>query len=359
MTFGSLLKEAQLGDWVPDGPFLNLKPTWRQILLWVSGQTAVIPSLTSMRELNPVVRFLRKFNVKVIMGEYLAASLPWLQISQDLGIRFIAHAHGSDVSARLCQPKWRAEYLRYNGTTGVITMSQVSRARLIDIGLLPNKIHIVPYGVDVPVEPSLRSRGRVVRCLAVGRLVVKKAPLLTLEAFRLATESYPDIQLDYIGGGELLPKARQFIHDFGLEDKVTLHGSQPNNVVQRMMKDADIFLQHSITDPETGDEEGLPVAILEAIAHTLPVVSTRHAGIPEAVIDGSTGYLVDERDSKGMAEGIANLIRDPDLCQQMGREGWARARDHFSWERERAALLRILGLESPKEGDISMLLTIP
>src|SRR5207247_4061449 len=124
------------------------------------------------------------------------------------------------------------------------------------------------------------------------------------------------------------------------------HGGQPNEVVQRLMRDADIFVQHSITDPDTGDAEGLPVSILEAMAHGLPVVSTRHAGIPEAVSDGVSGYLVDEGDTAGMAERIVALIRSADLRHRMGDAGWRRAKEDFSWERERSALLRILGLEA-------------
>jgi glycosyltransferase involved in cell wall biosynthesis len=110
------------------------------------------------------------------------------------------------------------------------------------------------------------------------------------------------------------------------------------------MRDADMFLQHSITDPATGDEEGLPVAVLEAMANALPVVATRHAGIPEAVLEGATGYLVDEGDTASMADRIVALARDADRRRNMGRAGWQRAGENFSREKERAALLNILGL---------------
>ena len=63
------------------------------------------------------------------------------------------------------------------------------------------------------------------------------------------------------------------------------------------MEAADVLIQHSVVDPATGDEEGLPVAILEGMGCGLPVVATRHAGIPESVVEGETGMLVDEGDS--------------------------------------------------------------
>lgn len=291
-----------------------------------------------------VKRFLQYHQVQVAMAEYFDWSLPWLRVAQDLGIRFFAHGHGYDISMQLRKPRWRAEYLRYNQADGVITVSEISRAKLVEIGLDTRKIHVIPYGVDVPSQPFTRVEQDTVRCVAVGRMVAKKAPILTLDAFRRAVRVCPELRLDYIGGGELFPAAQQFVRAFHLNDRVALHGGQSSEAVQRLMREADIFLQHSMTDPETGDEEGLPVAILEAMANTLPVVATRHAGIPEAVLEGTTGYLVEGGDSIGMAERIVTLAGNPDLRQRMGEAGWRRAKERFSWEKERAELLRTLGL---------------
>jgi glycosyltransferase involved in cell wall biosynthesis len=149
-----------------------------------------------------------------------------------------------------------------------------------------------------------------------------------------------------VGSGVLLPAARQFVQAFGLSGRVTFHGATSHEIVKQLMRQADIFLQHSVTDPETGDEEGLPVAIQEAMAFALPVISTRHAGIPEAVVEGGTGCLVNEGDVSAMAGDIVTLARDPGLRQRMGTAGWERAKEHFSWERSRDQLLSALGLSA-------------
>jgi colanic acid/amylovoran biosynthesis glycosyltransferase len=290
--------------------------------------------------------FLRGHSVRVVMGEYLDCSLRWAQNVQAVGARFFGHAHGYDVSRRLREAEWRAKYLRYNQADGVITMSEFSKARLVAIGVDAEKIHVIPYGIDVPPRELKRpSPGGAVRCLAVGRMVGKKAPILTLDAVRRAIGDCPQLTLDYVGEGELLPAVRQFIRAFGLEDRVTLHGGQSHETVRRLMKEADIFVQHSITDPDSGDEEGLPVAILEAMAHGLPVVSTRHAGIPECVTEGENGFLVDEGDSTEMGARLSELAQDPALRSRMGEMGWRRAERSFSWELERSELLRVLGLD--------------
>jgi glycosyltransferase involved in cell wall biosynthesis len=85
---------------------------------------------------------------------------------------------------------------------------------------------------------------------------------------------------------------------------------------------------------------------LEAMSHALPVVSTRHAGIPEAVLDGITGLLCNEGDTMKMAENIRYLVDHDSQSIQMGVDGWMRAKQYFSWQHERASLLKILGLDS-------------
>lgn len=293
-----------------------------------------------------LTQFLRKHHVGVVMGEYLTWSHQWLEAVRSAGSRYFVHAHGYDVSLALRNPEWRSRYADYDGADGLITVTDATRRRLIELGLRGERIHVVPCGVDVPQELPVRSEGEFVRCVAVGRLVGKKAPLTTLEAFRLAAQRCDRLRLDMIGDGPLFPAAEQYVSQMNLGDRVRLLGPQPHAAVVRALGEADIFVQHSLTDPVTGDEEGLPVSILEAMAHGLPVVSTRHAGIPEAVLDGITGLLVDEGDAAAMAEHLVTLGTDARARAQLGAAGWRRAGETFSWERERALLSQLLGLES-------------
>lgn len=307
----------------------------------------VILYLLKLNKLSPVQvtveQYLRQHRVKIVLSQYLNHSLKWLDVAQNLEIRFFAHAHGYDISEALCDPAMSKRYLKLEAADGVITMSEHSRKRLMSLGLNGSKIHVIPYGINVPDVFQNRQSGDTIRCLAVGRMVAKKAPKFTIEAFRQALMGNPCLRLDYVGDGELFDEAKQFVHAHALNDKVILHGNQPNPAVMELMKNADIFLQHSRTDPVTGDEEGLPVAILEAMANSLPVVSTRHAGIPEAVIENVTGYLVDEGDIDGMASHIVQLANDAQLRDKFGKKGWERAKQHYSWKKEKASLLELLG----------------
>lgn len=287
--------------------------------------------------------FLGEHRVEAVLVEYLNWGWELRDLKRRLGVRYFAHAHGHDVSILLRDPEWRRRYLELNGIDGLVAMSEDCRRRLVGIGIDEERVHVIPYGVD-PVGAIERPSHAQVRCLAVGRMVGKKAPILLLDAFRRAREQVPGLHLDYIGEGELFAAARQFVEALELGEAVTLHGEQPHAVVLERLHQADVFLQHSVVDSVSGDEEGLPVAILEAMAHGLPVVSTRHAGIPEAVVDGETGLLVDEGDVGGMAEALVALAGSPERRAQLGAAGAARIAERFTWERERTDLRALLGL---------------
>lgn len=345
---------SYLGHWGVTGPQLIIDRIpvravpngLRQHVAWTVARRLGRKTPDSLPDtLSAIKQFLCEHHVRVILSEYLDAGLQWLKVARELNIPFYGHGHGFDISARLQDPRWQTDYLQYQQAEGVITMSEVSRTRLIALGLSPEKIHVIPYGVDVPSLLPRNDARQAIRCLAVGRMVSKKAPILTLDAFRRAAESHPNMRLDYVGTGELLIAAQHFCKVLNFSDKVTFWGGLPHDKVLSLMRLADVFLQHSVADPVTGDEEGLPVSILEAMAQGLPVISTKHAGIPEAVVDGETGYLVAEGDSVGMAERVVVLAKDVDLRRKMGVAGWQRAQERFSWRHERQQLLTLLRLE--------------
>lgn len=302
------------------------------------------------RERAAVADFLSAYGVQVVLAEYLDIWLAFLPTFTSAGVRCVVHAHGYDVSARLTEEYWREAYLAYRDVDAVVTMSTTSRQRLVDLGLPAERLHVVPYGVDLPVTLDAVSADTL-HVLLVGRLVGKKAPLATLEACRLAVAAGARLRVTVIGDGPLRAAVEDMTEDLGLP--VDLRGAAPHAEVLAAMRTADVFCQHSVTDPETGDEEGLPVAVLEAMAHGLPVVSTRHAGIPEAVQDGVTGLLGDEGDVAGMGRHIAALAADPVMRRRLGDAGRARVEERFSAEAERRALLDVLLPADDRIADVS------
>ena len=299
-------------------------------------------------------RFLRTHETTVVLGEYLDYSHQWLKTLSPK-VRFFAHAHGYDVSQLLKLPEWRLKYLDFRHAAGVITMSELNKRELVEIGLPASLIHVIPYGVDVsetePTRFSINSSEstKPIRLLAVGRMVAKKAPLLLLQSVLEARQvlGAGALRLDYIGDGPYFEAAKTLLQQSAATEDIILHGAKPNSFVQELMKQADVFVQHSRTDPETGDREGMPVAILEAMAAGLPVVSTMHAGIPESVLHGTTGLLSPEGDADAFTRSLLELIQtEKPQRLVMGLAAWQRAKSEFSWRVERQRLLELMGLST-------------
>lgn len=289
-----------------------------------------------------ITRFLRRHGVSVVLGEYLDQFVEFVPLLDRLGIPYVAQGHGIDLSAALRKPGMAERFKAFRSARAILTRSEFHRQRLIGLGLPEDKVHVNPGGIEVPEVPPKREPGAAKRFLAIGRMVPKKGPIYLLEAFRLALAQDPGIRLDYIGGGELLPAARQFVEVSGLADRATLHGSALPRVKQQLLQECGVFVQHSITDPETGDEEGLPAAIQEAMAHAMVVISTRHSGISDAVAHGRTGWLVQEGDVRGMASEMIAAASDWKRSQAAGAAGHVRALAEYKWTGEKQRLLAFL-----------------
>ena len=341
------LAEDTVGEWVFHGPRLQYD---------ASGSGKVKAGMPAADKQPPVHcfsddqfkrihSFIQEQHITVLLSQYLDQSLPWIEVAKTTGLPLFVHARGYDVSMLLRMQEWREAYLKFNDCAGIITVSQTSKNRLIDIGIRAQNIHVIPCSVNNEnLSTSPKIQNDLIRCLSVGRMVTKKAPLTTLAAFADAVKLKPNLRLDYIGDGPLLAQAFQFIQASGLNRYVTLHKSQPHNVVQSMMAQSDIFIHHAVTDPDSGDEEGLPVAILEAMQHALPVVSTLHAGIPEAVIDNCSGYLLDEYDISGMTEKINELAASAALREKFGAQGRLIVAQQFTWHQEKRNLLALMAI---------------
>jgi glycosyltransferase involved in cell wall biosynthesis len=286
-----------------------------------------------------VERFLRTHGVSAVLGEYLDQFLDFVPIVERAGLPYVVQGHGVDVSASLRKPGMAERYQVYRSARAVLTRSEFHRRRLIELGFPAELVHVNPGGVLIPASLPRREPKARKRVLAIGRMVTQKAPILLLEAFRFAAARDPDMRLDYVGAGPLYATAWQFIEARGLSGLVRLHGLAPESTKQRLLQECGVFAQHSAVDPETGDEEGLPSSIQEAMAHGLAVVSTRHAGIAEAVVEDETGLLVDEGDVEGMAEAF---LRIREVAAEFGAAGYRRAVALYSWQDENARLRRWL-----------------
>ena len=334
------------GRWDPGCPALFLD---RQTRGWPARLALRAGASTTEVRARAVAAFLRKHEVTVVLGEYLNQFVEFAPLLSRLGIPFVAQGHGIDLSAALRDAAVAERYGSYASARAILTRCELHRRRLVELGLPSEKVHVNPGGIDLPDEAPQRGEHAAQRLLAVGRMTPKKGPIYLLEAFRLAAAHDPALTLDYVGDGEMMPAVRQFVAACALGSRVTLHGAASEAVKGGLLRECGVFVQHSLTDPETGDEEGLPASIQEAMAHGMAVVSTRHAGIADAIDHGVSGLLAEEGDARGMSE-LIGLATAPERQQALGAEAAAKARRLYGWPSERQRLLEHLGLAAAAGG---------
>ena len=284
----------------------------------------------------------RRTQADVVLAEYGTAGVRVLKACRRAAVPLVVHFHGADASRHKVLRRYAADYRRmFAQAAAVIAVSRAMERQLTNIGCPPGKLVYLPYGVDCDTFAGARPLTAPPQFLAVGRMVEKKAPNLTLMAFARVLEQCPEARLKMIGGGELLEACRDLVVSLGIDYAVAFLGVQSHEAVRQEMHHARAFVQHSVTAAD-GDSEGTPVSILEAGAAGLPVVSTRHAGIPEVVVEWKTGLLVDEGRTDEMAQHMLTLANDPGFADELGRNAALHVRRHYTMARSINRLARVL-----------------
>jgi colanic acid/amylovoran biosynthesis glycosyltransferase len=262
-------------------------------------------------------------------------------VANQFGIPLVTSFYGYDASRLLRDEMWRDEYQDlWRRSAAIVGISNHICDQVRGIGAPGEKIHMVHLGVDVQAIPYSNPADRYtegpVRCLHVGRLVEKKSPLHLAEAFRKAVDRAPEgcvLELTIAGDGPLQEPLRDYVRDSGLTDHVRMLGAVDHATVLELLARSHIYTQHCVTARD-GDQEGQGVSFVEAAASGLPVVATRHNGIVDVVRHGRTGFLVDERDTNGMADRIVELATTPHTWRDMGREGRIHVEESFDLTRQ-------------------------
>src|SRR5690625_5592030 len=182
---------------------------------------------------------------------------------------------------------------------GVIGVSRFMCDRLLSMGADPDRLYWNACGVDLEGVRPAQPESAPPTFVFAGRFVEKKAPHLTIQAFARVHAEEPSARLVMIGDGELMGVCRDLVTALGLQNSVSFIGARPHREVLETMRAARAYVQHSVT-ALSGDMEGTPVAVMEAAGLGLPVVYTRHAGIPDVIVHGSTGFIVDESEVETM-----------------------------------------------------------
>ena len=240
--------------------------------------------------------------------------------------RWSSCAQAPPAGAEPGPPSWLvrgAERCLRRAADAVITVCRHDRDVGVHLGLLdPRRTVVIPNGIPDHSTPPVAPRGSVLRVVMVARFEAPKDHVTLLRAAARIPPEVPWV-LELVGDGPGVPAARSLAACLGIAGRVRFLGARGD--VERLLAGAAVFVLST-------RREGLPLAILEAMRAGVPVVASAVGGVPEAVVDGVTGYLVPPGDERALARRVLALLTDRRLRERLGAAGRRRYEDRFTLE---------------------------
>lgn len=299
--------------------------------LWENSRSAKFFSRTVALFPKAVyaARQMQREGVNHIHAHYAThpALVAWL-IHRLTGISYSITVHAHDIfvqramlATKLREATFIAAISHYNVDFLAHTIGPWVRdkTRIVRCGIVPD---------HYPLRHHLPTPGEPFEIISVGSLQPYKGHPVLLRACALLRDRGIPVRCRIIGEGQERPRLEQMIEELGLASHVSLLGAQPQEAVARLLPTAHCYVQPSIIEP-SGKMEGIPVALMEALACALPVVATSISGIPELVRPGETGYLAPPADSLALANALAEIYQQPERADKLGRAGRELVRQEF------------------------------
>ncbi len=240
-----------------------------------------------------------------------------------LGGELVVAFRGADTTKYVARRGPRVYARTFRQARLLLPVCDFLGRRLMELGAPPERVVVHRTGIDLRRWP-FRERapagdGRL-RLVTVGRLVEKKGIEHVLRSVRVLLDRGVDVHYRILGDGPRRERLAALAADLGVGDRVTLRGRHGQEKVRDTLEESHVLVAASVTAAD-GDEEGIPNVLKEAMASGMPVVGTRHAGIPELIEDGVSGYLVPERNEAALADALQRLEREPGRWAAMARAG--------------------------------------
>jgi colanic acid/amylovoran biosynthesis glycosyltransferase len=245
--------------------------------------------------------------------------------------KLIVTFHGYDLTLHVKSHGNKVYKELFTEADLIMPISERWKNELIRMGCEEKKIIVHRMGINtVKFRRSSRNihKNRNIKILSVARFVEKKGLKYGIEAVAKVAMKYNNVKYNIIGGGELRDELERLISDLSIEEHIKLIGWKSQNEIKVLMSETDIFLAPSVTS-RNGDQEGIPVVLMEAMASGIPVISTYHSGIPELIEDGKSGFLAPERDVDTLVEKILYLIEHTDKCVDIRNYGRKTIMENF------------------------------
>ncbi len=283
-----------------------------------------LPWQVSRGEVDALLRVLAEKEARLLHVYFGHIAVHLLPLIAAFKRPTVVSFHGADVMVDLDKPAYRAATRRMLDAARLVLVRSESLGHALNaLGCPPEKIRVHRTGIPV-AEIPFRARGwpndGQWRFVQACRLIEKKGLLTSLIAFAKFSESFPQSKFTIAGDGPLRDHLEAQANSLGLGDRITFTGFVSQEKLRELFYRSHIFLHPSERGAD-GNQEGVPNSMLEAMASGLPVFATAHGGIPEAITDGESGFLVAERDSDALAQKLAQATKVPALLARIAHVG--------------------------------------
>ena len=296
----------------------------------------------SHREKEYLVDIIKKETPDILHCHYLPDARFFLDLKRATGLPLVVSAYGYDVS-EFHRRLWGYGRMYLNPllrlADAFIAMSPDMKNDLITLGCSPERVRVHYYGVETSLfhHPSRSYDSKEqLTVLVVAGLDEYKGHIWLLKAVEtLMQRGRKDFVVRFVGHGVLEDELKRFVRTHGLDSVVQFAGfvSRDNGGIVREFQNADVFVMPSVTE-RSGLKEGIPGALVEAMASGLPCIATEHAGIPYVLTDEREGLLVPERDGPAIATNLERLFDDNNLRRTLGQASSARALREFDYKNQ-------------------------
>lgn len=275
------------------------------------------------------------------------------EAARDFKLKYIVYTYGQEIEFVLNSPRkndveYLSEYFRH--CEKIITISEYTRALVARAFTPSEKILKVPLGVSedlmVPangerIRKDLNIEGKCV-ILTVGRLVRRKGHENVIRALPALIKKNDKVCYLIVGEGEYCAELEKLAAELHITDYVHFAGNVPGNELPEYYAACDVFAMASNDEPAKGLVEGFGLVYLEAAAQGKPVVGHRSGGVPDAILHGQTGLLVDLGDGNALVDALTKLLSDKEYANRLGEQGKARVRNEMNWKKTGEQITAIL-----------------
>jgi len=295
-------------------------------------QVRDMPWQISDAELSGLLQVLSRIDARLLhiyFGQIAVHLLPLIRTWKNPSI---VSFHGADVTVDMNKRGYRdATRQMLDVVKLVLVRSESLRRAVANLGCDPKKIEVQRTGIPLEEFPfrerSFPQNGEW-RFVQAGRLIEKKGLPVTLRAFAIFQNQYPNATLTIAGEGPLLGQVQKLAHELNIQERVSFAGFISQEQLREIYYRSHIFLHPSQTGRD-GNQEGIPNSMLEAMASGLPAFATQHGGIPEAIENGISGVLVPENNHEELARALLNAAQDQSFLSRIARSAGEIVRRNF------------------------------